>query len=209
MKKAFTLIELLVVISVIAVLAAMLTPAVTTSAAQARATKCLQQLRQIGAAVNLYANDNSGELPASRHQGVLKSWVQVIRPYAGGKILYRCPDDPNLKRDRSYAINDLLTAGAATGANYTRRQNIPSASQTIYLAETQANYVTSDHFHFGGEEGAASPESFIAQVAAERHRGSANYLFADGHAAALQWSEVMKKLTEPGDCFVNPGAAQE
>ncbi|HEX8311855.1 MAG TPA: prepilin-type N-terminal cleavage/methylation domain-containing protein [Chthoniobacteraceae bacterium] len=208
MKKAFTLIELLVVISVIAVLAAMLTPVVTTSVAQARASKCLQQLRQIGAAVNLYANDNSGELPASRHQGVLKSWVQVIQPYAGGKILYRCPDDPNPKRDRSYAINDLLTAGAVPGANYTRRQNIPAASQTIYLAETQANYVTSDHFHFG-EEGAASPEAFIAQVAAERHRGLANYLFADGHVTALQWSEVMKKLTEPGDCFVNPGATKE
>jgi prepilin-type processing-associated H-X9-DG protein/prepilin-type N-terminal cleavage/methylation domain-containing protein len=209
MKKAFSLIELLVVLSVITVLAAMLTPVVSSTVAQARTSKCLQQLRQIGVAVNLYANDNAGEFPASRHQGVLKSWVQVLQPYAGGKILYRCPEDPNLKRDRSYALNDLLTAGAAPGANFTRRQNIPEASQTIYLAETQANYVTSDHFHFGGEEGAASPESFIAQVAAERHRGSANYLFADGHAAPLQWTDVMKKLTEPGDCFVNPGAAQE
>jgi prepilin-type N-terminal cleavage/methylation domain-containing protein/prepilin-type processing-associated H-X9-DG protein len=190
MKQAFTLIELLVVISVIAILSAILTPAVTASVAQSRATKCLQQLRQIGAAVNLYANDNSGELPASRHQGVLKSWVHVLQPYAGGKILYRCPDDPNPTRDRSYAVNDFLTAGA--GQNFTRRQNLPSPSQTIYLAETQENYVTSDHFHFAGEEGDASPEAFLSQVAAERHRGSANYLFADGHAGALLWTEVQR-----------------
>jgi prepilin-type N-terminal cleavage/methylation domain-containing protein len=61
--KAFTLIELLVVISIIAILAAMLLPAISLVRESAYLTKCSNQMRMIGLAELGYANDNEGSLP--------------------------------------------------------------------------------------------------------------------------------------------------
>ena len=65
-RKAFTLVELLVVIGIVALLVAILLPSLAKARQAALRTKCVSQLRQIGAAVQLYVNINRGTLSFSR-----------------------------------------------------------------------------------------------------------------------------------------------
>jgi len=62
-RRAFTLIELLVVVAVIAILVGLLLPAVSTAREYGRRAKCISNLRQIGIAMNVYADDHEGFLP--------------------------------------------------------------------------------------------------------------------------------------------------
>jgi prepilin-type N-terminal cleavage/methylation domain-containing protein/prepilin-type processing-associated H-X9-DG protein len=204
-KCGFTLIELLVVIAIIAILASMLLPALARAKDKAWATKCLSNFKQIGIATVLYANDYNDSLPLSAHHGA--SFVGVLRPYLSGTNLWRCPRDLNKTRNYSLAINDYLLPPdhGVPLPDYSTLNRIPRTSETIFMAETATNNVGNDHFHFTDLfEGGYSPESFQMQVDVERHRGGANYLFADGHVESLSWRMVKPKLILPGSRFVNP-----
>ena len=203
-RTAFTLIELLVIIAIIAVLAGLILPALAKARARAQATACLSKLKQLGMGVAMYAGDNRDELPQTAHQAA--SWIGMLAAY-GLTNVYRCPLDTNLTRITSYAINDFLTPHpyGATSLDFSRFTVLPAPSETLHLAETRGDYTGADHFHFADASGGGfSPNAFSADVAVQRHRGSANYLFADAHVEGLPWPRVKPLLGPPLTRFVRP-----
>src|SRR4051812_9214314 len=141
-KKAFTLVELLVVIGIIAVLIAILLPALTAAKAQANRLKCASNLRTLGQVAFQYAYDNKGWIPRNCDYGdpFSPSWVDLMArnmkkqlPPAPAGMMYtqaydtsavpyyariewlQCPVFPVDKQPVDYVINGWQRANAPFG----------------------------------------------------------------------------------------------
>src|SRR6056300_2094456 len=104
-------------LSIIAILAGMLLPALSMAKEKAKQVKCTSNMRQIGIGTIMYADDNEGHMPLSNmfHDDPDKLWIRQILPYVGNSDEVRaCPSDKKSlerisKNGTSYPINDWTT----------------------------------------------------------------------------------------------------
>lgn len=115
-NAAFTLVELLVVIGIIALLIAMLLPALNVARSAGLATTCLSNIRQHGLALRLYSDDNRGFLPSAVYTVPTYRivWPELLAPYLDGdenrlpgRHFLRCPAPGRPQEDehQTYGIN--------------------------------------------------------------------------------------------------------
>ena len=194
----FTLIELLVVISIIALLIAMLLPALKNARLRSQAVVCSAHLKQIGLAYHMYANDHNDSLPYCKFKDTTIGvpgfvlWHQYLRPYetTGGAnnasaLARGCPvwdqDTPGNKNNTGYG-QAIHFGGPAILEGY---RNITSPGDPDdYPPPRLADFLQpTKNILAGDTERSDGPlERSTAMLTSEiRHIDTENYLFIDGH----------------------------
>ena len=192
LKRGFTLIELLVVIAIIAILAAILFPVFAQAREKARQTSCLSNMKQLGTAITLYADDydettiTADEVENPEAGYAQCAWQTKLYPYVKNDGCFICP---SLKKDNTfiktgYLLNGLFAHGYAL-STYTY------PSQQIALAERQKDYADEDYHVLDIDWLNENPYQAVAY---DRHNGGANYTFADGHAKYYKWNATLETI---------------
>lgn len=228
-RRGFTLIELLVVIAIIALLAAILFPVFSRARESARGAQCQSNLKQIGAASLMYAQDWDGVLPISNTDG--KLWDYQLMSYLNYESniseankrnnysIFHCPSgNANhayvAYRSRGYSYNQyigLLLLGANNDTAILASIETPS-NTLLAIDSINSGYGAEERiegFTFPGKTNHAfvSTTGELKNVC-YRHHERANVLFTDGHVKSCAkgpYSTTYSQWRPAGVKWVNGG----
>jgi prepilin-type N-terminal cleavage/methylation domain-containing protein/prepilin-type processing-associated H-X9-DG protein len=215
-KPGFTLIELLVVIAIIAILAALLLPALARAKEAGKKTQCLSNLHNMGLAMIMYADDHEGLIPRANNP----HWWQVLTPELGGRKgsdfakvkIFTCPSYPDKKQLVCFVVNGwtFRTRTDPVGdeqTGLTPLKQIDEPVNTIFIADNEngswrpiieeLRTIGSDDLndvwspeHLPYRTGGKTLNS-QRRVAAARHGPGANLMFYDGHSGFKRAQDII------------------
>jgi prepilin-type N-terminal cleavage/methylation domain-containing protein len=213
-SEAFTLIELLVVIAIIAILAAMVLPALARAKSSAHRTKCMSNLKQLQLALKLYVDENRGLFPP---RSDLVRWpTELLELYRNTNLL-ACPTDlqrgippatlgasnPKYFADnslRSYIMNgwnDIFPGAISSGQEFSMKESaVLKPSETVVWGEKrhQADDFWMDLFESGDNLTDKVQHGTHSNLLKPTRAGGANFGCADGAVRFLKFGRSVNPV---------------
>ena len=203
--KAFTLIELLVVIAIIAILMAIIMPALRAVRDQAKRVHCVSNVKTLSLGWFMYQDENDGDLvPGHTDPG---NWVLrppdnstieqkkdalrggLLFPYVGKAVdVYRCPADDRDKNPEQFTFRSFSIAGGANGEDWS---GYTEAKKYTDLKRPATRYIFVEEidprgYNVGSWQMNPGPKTWVDPVAMW-HNKQSTLGFADGHAEMHRW----------------------
>ncbi|MDD5599262.1 MAG: DUF1559 domain-containing protein [Victivallaceae bacterium] len=185
--QRFTLIELLVVIGIIAILAAMLLPALSKAREKAKAISCMNNLKQIGMGLSGYVNDYDGYVMWRGDSKHSPYWFRSINEYIKQTNIFKCPSASKFTYDYkniSYGYNLYIQGTWLDITRFLKISRVKKPARKIFATESDADG-NLDYCTLPG----TTPQTSTYGIG-DRHQDGLNTCFLDGHVSWSRWTEL-------------------